>query len=517
MKTFSQSSGVMVLSCLMDLHNDEKAESPGGAAQDQPNLWDLVGSHSETPGWDAAALETVPEGCRGNPLRQLWWNLLAGLRVAFFFRVGADRFCATAGALASLAFTDLFLNLLVSLALVGRRGFFSYSSLPGFFFHIPLLMLFGLWASLLLSRPSLVRVIPVALIALSIPIELCHAILEGLAQLQQLKWLELYLDSPHYYRFFTWWTLAALFFLYRLQAPSRSRRSWGMVLFLVLVLPPLWIFPRSDLWVSSAQNGESGELHLTEDVLWAQPKLLEGELAGLKGGRRGVSELYFVGFAGDGTQDVFLKELKTTAQLFADRFGTGGRSVVLANNPQTATTLPFATAGNLERALVRVGQVMNRDEDVAVLFLTSHGSSDHELSVNNRPLELEPLGPKDVSAMLAKSGIKWKIVVVSACYSGGFIDALKDDRSLIITAADADHESFGCGNGEDLTWFGHAFIDAGLRHTYSFTKAFEKARETIRQWEEKEGETPSNPQIWLGREMRPKLAALEKRLKAEAE
>jgi hypothetical protein len=517
MKLFSQSSGAMVLSSLMDQQNDEKTATSRPASPPKGNLWDSIASQAESSGWDPASLEAVPETCQGRPFRQLWWNLVAGLRMACFLRVKGDRICATAAALASLALTDLLLNLLVSFLLVGRSGTFSYSSIPPFFFHIPLFLLFGLWAGAILSRPSLIRLIPVALVALSIVVELCHALFEGMAQLQQFKWLELYLEAPHYYRFFTWWALAALVFLYRQQAPSRSRRSWVMVLFIVLVLPPLWIFPRADLWGSSSHSGESGELHLTEDVLRAQPKLLEGELAGVKPGRQGVSDLYFVGFAGDATQDVFLKELQTTEQLFSDRFGTDGRSVILVNNPQTAKSLPFATAGNLERALVRVGEVMNRSEDVLFLYLTSHGSSDHELSVNNRPLELQGLKPQDIRKMLAESGIKWKIVVVSACYSGGFIDALKDDRSLIITAADASHESFGCGNGENLTWFGQAFIDSGLRRSYSFITAFERARETIRQWEENEGETPSNPQIWVGREMGAKLAALEKRLKAEAD
>jgi hypothetical protein len=106
------------------------------------------------------------------------------------------------------------------------------------------------------------------------------------------------------------------------------------------------------------------------------------------------------------------------------------------------------------------------------------------------------------------------VLVVSACYSGGFVEPLKDDHTLIITAADATHESFGCSSGEKFTWFGKAYFNEALRGSYSFTTAFASARETIRKWEAEQGETPSNPQIWFGKKMEQKLVQLEKRLAA---
>jgi hypothetical protein len=283
----------------------------------------------------------------------------------------------------------------------------------------------------------------------------------------------------------------------------------------VLVLTPLWYFPRPDLWAALSEHGESGELHVTEEVLAAQAHLMDQELGNIARGKRGESDLYFVGFAGDGSQDVFLKELRATDRLLDTRFDASGRSLIMANNPQTATTLPFATVDNLERALVRVGQLMNRDEDVLFVYLTSHGSKEHELAVNAPPLELKGLTPERLRGMLKRSGAKWKVIVVSACFSGGFIEPLKDDSTLIITAADAEHESFGCGYGENFTWFGEAFVNQALRQTYSFVEAFENAREIIRKWEEEEGETPSNPQIWVGREILPKLKEIDKRLRGK--
>ncbi|HEY6872817.1 MAG TPA: C13 family peptidase [Geobacteraceae bacterium] len=447
----------------------------------------------------------------GNPWRNLLRNLRCGVRLALLSRVTIDELRVAPGDLALLAVTDLAFNLFISFLLVGSGGSLAFSTFPSFFCHLPLMLLVGLLAGRCLSRPILTTAVPVALVALSVPLELCHGALEGMMQLPRLGWLSDYLAARHYYRFFWWWVAAAAIFLARLGPAPKIRRAAAVILFLALLATPFWFFPRGDLWVSAAESPEGGELHLTEEVLSAQARLLDEQLAGLLPGERGAANLYFVGFAGDASQDVFTRELTAVERLFAERFGTDGRAVTLANNPRTATTLPFATAANLGRALERVGHVMNRDEDVLFLFLTSHGSPEQVLAVDNPPLELDGLTPEMVRRMLKKSGITWKVIVVSACYAGGFIDPLKDDHTLIVTAADASHESFGCQNGEGFTWFGRAYFDEALRHTRSFTAAFARARETIRQWEKREGETPSNPQIWVGKAMERKLACRENR------
>ncbi|WP_239027938.1 C13 family peptidase [Geomonas subterranea] len=472
------------------------------------------------PGTDSGASEgSTGHGANPAPVTtrsafsRLRSDLRGALRGALFLRSGFETLTSTPGNLVLLAGIDVVLNLLVSLLLVGRGGSFSYSSIPYFLFHLPLLLLFGVAARPLLARPPAIAGLASALVAFSIPIELTHGILEWLAQWRPFEWLSDHLAAPHYYRFFGWWVAASLVFLLRLDGPLGVRRRLRLVaLFIVLVGVPLYFYQRGDLWVSNEGGNESGELSLTDQVLTAQSRLLDDQLGSLLPGRHGQSDLYFVGFAGDASQDVFLKELSATRQLFDTRFGTAGRSVLLVNNPQSATTLPFATAANLERALVRVGELMNRDEDVLFLYLSSHGSRDQELEVSNPPLELKQVTPESLRRMLQKAGIRYKVVVVSACFSGGFVQPLQDDGSLIITAADATHESFGCGFGENYTWFGEAFVGDALRGTFSFTEAFEKSRDTVRKWEEERGETPSNPQIWAGKEIWPVLKRLQKEL-----
>lgn len=458
---------------------------------------------------ETAPAEPVEE--KSSLLSGLARNLGSGIRLALFRRVPPSGFSATPADLALLTGVDAGLNLALSFLLAGETGSFGTSALPAFFFHLPLMLLCGLLAGRVLRQPGLTTLLPTVLIALSLPLELLHGVLEGLAYLPRLSWLGDWLDAPHYYRFFGWWLVAAVLFILRLDPARLSRRLAVLGLFLSLVTLPLWLFPRGDLWVGEeTRSGE--ELHLTEEVLAAQPRLLDEQLARLLPGQPGVPHLYFVGFAGDGGQDVFMREVTSVARLFAERFGTAGRTVTLVNSPRTATSQPFATAANLTLALDRIGRVMNRDDDVLFLYLTSHGTSDQTLAVENGPLELDEITPEMLRRMLDDSGIKWRVIVVSACYAGGFIPPLQDDRTLVVTAADATHESFGCENGKDFTWFGKAYCDEALRGTYSFVTAFERARETVAKREEQEGETPSNPQIWVGEAMRGHLQLLEKEL-----
>ena len=65
----------------------------------------------------------------------------------------------------------------------------------------------------------------------------------------------------------------------------------------------------------------------------------------------------------------------------------------------------------------------------------------------------------ELRSILDAAGIGWRVIVISACYSGSFVDELRSDRTLVITASRADRNSFGCSNEADMTYFGRALID----------------------------------------------------------
>ena len=166
---------------------------------------------------------------------------------------------------------------------------------------------------------------------------------------------------------------------------------------------------------------------------------------------------------------------------------------------------------NLARALNRVGEAMNTEEDALFLFLSAHGDREHRLSASQPPLELAALTPTALARMLQDSGIKWRVIVVSACYSGGYVEPLRDDNTVVIAAAAPDRTSFGCESGREFTYFGQAYFRDALAQTRSFTRAFEIAKELVEKQEAAEGLQPSRPQIWVGPEIAARLKKLADR------
>jgi len=251
-------------------------------------------------------------------------------------------------------------------------------------------------------------------------------------------------------------------------------------------------------------------------TLAEQPRLIENALAGLAAQRPGVADLYFIGLAGDGRGGVFRREVESVTTLFDARFGTKRRSVTLINSPRTIATVPLATPDNLRTMLARVGRVMDKEEDVLFLFLTSHGAPD-EFWIDAGPVPADSLYSDDLKDMLDASGIKWRVLVISACYSGSFIGPVWDARTLVITAARYDRSSFGCSSERDWTYFGEAYFDHALRSEPSFVDAFDRAEKAITQRENDEDLKPSFPQIRIGRLIGPKLAELERRIRGMQE
>ncbi len=247
-----------------------------------------------------------------------------------------------------------------------------------------------------------------------------------------------------------------------------------------------------------------------EQVLYAQPRMMRDVLAGLSPRVPGKPNLYLLAFAGDGGEDVFRNEAEYAAQLFARRFGATTHTLILENNPATLTTHPLASWSNLETALAGLTRVMQPDRDILLLYVTSHGSEDHTLLVDMDPLSLDQIGAPDLAGILAMHPFKWKVVVVNACYSGGFVPPLRGPGTLVLTAARSDRSSFGCGNASDITYFGKTWLVDALNRTPDFIEAFKQASSEISQWERKDQLTASEPQIDAGRGIEAQLALWRK-------
>lgn len=247
-----------------------------------------------------------------------------------------------------------------------------------------------------------------------------------------------------------------------------------------------------------------------EQILYAQPDMLDREIAQLKPRTPGRVNLYAIAFAGDGSEGVFRNEAEYFEKLFTQRFHEAGHVIVLENNPASLTTRPLADWSNLESALDAVATKMDPQRDILLLYFTTHGSEDHTLLVDMDPLPLDEIGARDLPGILGEHPFRHKVVIVNACYSGGFIPPLRGPGAMIITAARADRSSFGCGEQAQLTWFGHAFLVDSLNRTDDFAQAFSLARKEVARWEKRDGYLPSEPQIDIGTGIQAQLEAWEK-------
>jgi hypothetical protein len=247
-----------------------------------------------------------------------------------------------------------------------------------------------------------------------------------------------------------------------------------------------------------------------EQVIYAQPAMVSQAVSKLSPRVADKTNLYLVAFAGDGGEDVFRNEAEYAAQLFTQRFGPTAHALVLENNPSTLQSYPLASWSNLESTLDHLSHVMQPEQDILVLYMTSHGDEDHNLLVDMDPLPLDQIGAPDLAGILKKRSFKWKVVVVNACYSGGFVPDLRGAGTLVLTAARTDRSSFGCGSDSDITYFGKAWLVDALNKTDNFVDAFQLAKRDISSWEQQDKLTPSEPQIDIGAGIAQQLAAWRK-------
>ena len=302
---------------------------------------------------------------------------------------------------------------------------------------------------------------------------------------------------------FLWQTLALLWiFSRRLRVPW-----WERIIVIIGAVALLTIWQRN-VADQPIFKQIPVEPVLEEAALYEQPRLLQQALSSIDASTLGKTDWYFMGVAGFSEQNVFRSEINKVRELFDVRFGTSGHSLSLINNTYGWLDEPIATKTSILRGLKTIGKQMNADEDVLFMTLSSHGDQDF-IHLSNPPLAMDNLDATWLREALDASGIRWRVIVVSACYSGSFIDELASPTTVIITASAADKMSFGCTNSAEMTYFGQAFFAESLRGNTSFEAAFKDARLRVNERETAMGFEPSEPQMVIGSLMETALPAFE--------
>jgi hypothetical protein len=263
-------------------------------------------------------------------------------------------------------------------------------------------------------------------------------------------------------------------------------------------------FP-AQLWIAAEQDPAPRSAPAAmEALLFSQPARIDQALQRL-GPRDLQPSAFFVGFAGYAEEKVFAEEVRFAAKVMDARYGSGQRTLFLLNDQRDRQRQPLATASGLRYALNGIARQMQRDEDLLILVLSSHGGEQAELAVSNGDLPLATLDGPLLRAALDDAGIRWRLIVLSACFAGSFLEHLATPETVLITAAAPDRTSFGCSNDRDLTYFGEAFLRDALPGATDLESAFTEAIDLVTDREQALGVTPSRPVAHFGKALAQRL------------
>lgn len=146
--------------------------------------------------------------------------------------------------------------------------------------------------------------------------------------------------------------------------------------------------------------------------------------------------------------------------------------------------------------LRRIADLPARPGDRCLIFLTSHGERGVGLWLarSNRALR-----PDELARALSQGcAAVPTIVVVSACYSGGFATGkMAKPNRVILTAARGDRPSFGCQVHRTYNFFDECLLGA-LPQATTWRAVSDGAGRCVRRMEHTLGVLPSEPQSYFG-------------------
>jgi hypothetical protein len=260
-----------------------------------------------------------------------------------------------------------------------------------------------------------------------------------------------------------------------------------------------------------ADAGTQVERNRSPAVELEEHRKLDRALAALAPQRRGVVDAYVLSIALD-SDPVFGRESREAATVLSRRYGAAGRTIVLAGSDGSGpSALPRGTPGTLAVALARIAELIDKGEDVIILYSTSHGAP-FGLYYHDADHGYGAISPNRLGAMLDELALFNRLLILSACFSGGFVQRLQSQSAVIVTASSSDRTSFGCAAENDWTFFGDAMINHALRRPQPLAAAFAEASALVASWEGRGGVPPSQPQLSIGVDAARWLDSLERRV-----
>lgn len=271
-----------------------------------------------------------------------------------------------------------------------------------------------------------------------------------------------------------------------------------------LFLAAVWLLAATPAAAQQQQrdpfNGQFGVIELTPPPAEAaqEAQLMGDALRNLQPQRPGQQDVYVITAAMWG-DPVFASEATQAEAMLRQHLGAEGRSIVMVASGPGPRTYPAATPNNLAAAIGRVGSLIDPNEDLVVIFMTTHGAPDGTAAIREHNRMFAGLRPTHLASLLNQANIRNRVVIVSSCFSGAFIAPLANENTIVLTAAQHDRSSFGCRPENEWTFFGDALFNHGMRNGENLLEAFDSAKRLVERWEREQNLSPaSNPQKYVG-------------------
>lgn len=145
-----------------------------------------------------------------------------------------------------------------------------------------------------------------------------------------------------------------------------------------------------------------------------------------------------------------------------------------------------------------------RGSSGCLLYFTSHGAPTAMVFGDAPRMTPDMM----VNIVRRACGARPTVVIVSACYSGIFVNALAAPHRMVLTAASRERTSFGCGADEIYPWFDGCVLET-LPAATDFLALAAGARACVARKEQEHAvDLPSEPQLFVGSEMQLRLPTL---------
>lgn len=276
------------------------------------------------------------------------------------------------------------------------------------------------------------------------------------------------------------WFLALLWRSSYVALEPGPRRTWkafaGALLLAVPLMIPDGVLPDTSWWASDvAPRALDATNPASEPVLALQRELQEEALGGLDDHTDGESDLYFVAFAPDGNP-VWRSKVARAKRTMDEHWGTQRRSLAYLNDASTLTELPIATISHLREALDEIGSAIDADDDIVMVYVAGRSNADGSLRASLPPLSLVPLSGPGLSHLLTQAGIRWRIIIVAACITQPFVDALADDQTVVVAAPPQPSD---CRDSSGLTGFSDTLFAETLMTSTPLATTFEAVKRKL--------------------------------------